>query len=76
MSPQQVERHLGKPTTKRGRCWLYSELGGRYLATQGVVESMVAECFFSGRLSDTSEHHYVRRSGKLVPWHTPPPKLP
>src|SRR5690242_2990754 len=76
MSPQQVQHQLGNPTTKRGHCWVYSELVPRDLAAKGVVESTVSECFLGGRLSNTSEQHYVHRHGKLVPYHPDAPKLP
>jgi hypothetical protein len=76
MSPQQVEHRLGKPTTKQGDCWVYSQLVAGDLAAQGVVKSTVSECFFGGRLSVTSQQDYVRRNGKLVLWRPPAPKLP
>jgi hypothetical protein len=72
MTENQVRRVLGKPEARRGRCWLYSQPVSKYEAARGVVKSDVAVCFFGGRYSDESEENYVRRHGKLVPYHPRP----
>jgi len=76
MTKSQVERRLGKPESIQGRCWMYPDDVGKYLAAQGVVKSVVGVCFFAGRYSDRSGAAYIRRHGKLVLWHAPPPALP
>jgi hypothetical protein len=69
MTKSQVERRLGKPESSRGRCWVYPDEVGQYLASKGVVKSVVDVCFLSGRYSDKSSESYVRRHGKLVIFH-------
>jgi hypothetical protein len=75
-SPQQVQRLLGKPTTKQGHCWQYPAKTDPYFAAYGVKKTVLDMCFFAGRVSDTSTKYYVRRNGKLVLWHPPQPRLP
>jgi hypothetical protein len=69
MTGDQVQRLFGKPAAKRGRCWRYPFQVNKYLASQGVVESDFFVCFYERRVSDTSEQNYVRRRGKLAPYH-------
>jgi hypothetical protein len=71
MSAQQVLRLVGKPMTKRGRCWEYLEKLDPRLAAKGVVRSDTGVCFFDGRVTDFTFQDYARRHGKLVP--LPPP---
>ena len=76
MSPNQVLHLVGEPTAKEGRCWKYALKVDAFLASQGVVESDEAVCFFAGQISDMTNENYIRKNGKLVLWHAPPPKLP
>jgi hypothetical protein len=76
MTPHEVQRALGKPATKQGRCWQYPHPVDKYLAAYGVVKSVMGACFFGGALSETRDQNYVRRHGKLVLWDPPRPKLP
>ncbi len=76
MTPQQLQRRLGKPAQKQGRCWLYPIQEANGFAAYGVVKSEEAICFFGGVVSDYSRRDYVRRHTKLVLWKPPAPKLP
>jgi hypothetical protein len=54
MSKQQVQRLLGKPTTRQGPCWQYTLLPTSRAAAVGVTEVNVGVCFYEGRASYTS----------------------
>lgn len=66
MAPNQVQRLLGKPASRQGRCWQYPLQVTKSEAAKGVVKDDQNVCFFAGQLSDTSFQSYVRRHGKLV----------
>lgn len=50
---------------------MYPDEVGKYLASKGVVKSVVDVCFLSGQYSDRSSESYVRSHGKLVLFHPP-----
>jgi hypothetical protein len=67
MTKAQVQRVVGKPATKRGRCWRYPQQPNQARVHNGIVKSVLDVCFFGGRVSDRSTQGYVRRHGKVVP---------
>ena len=75
-SPQQVERLLGKPKAKHGRCWQYPTKTDKYWVPYGVKKTIFDVCFFAGVVTDTATELYVLRDGKFKPFHVPAPKLP
>lgn len=52
MTGHQVQRLLGKPAARQGRCWRYPMLPDSRAASVGVGKIDVGVCFFAGRVSD------------------------
>lgn len=69
MTTAQVRHLIGKPATRRGRCWQYPTQLSKAQVESGVVRSVLDVCFFGGRVSDRSTPTYVRRDGKVVLLH-------